>query len=69
MGSCSVSSFTTVHYISAASAAGSGHGTHWIVERVAAGALYGVLPMAYFMQPSFAMDTALTSSLVLHAHW
>lgn len=45
------------------------HGTLWIAERVVAASLYGVLPAAYIMQPSFAMDTALTSVLVLHAHW
>lgn len=52
-----------------AAGATSKHGTHWMAERVVSAALYGILPAAYFMEPSFAMDTALTSTLVVHCHW
>ncbi|XP_067941962.1 succinate dehydrogenase [ubiquinone] cytochrome b small subunit B, mitochondrial-like [Watersipora subatra] len=50
------------------SAEGS-HGGRWVMERVVAGSLYAVIPAAYLMEPSFAMDTALSSFIILHAHW
>ena len=55
-------------YIYTAAAEGA-HGTHWAVERAVAAGLYAVIPAAYLMEPSFAMDTALSTFLVLHAHW
>ena len=55
-------------YIYTAAAEGA-HGTHWAVERAVAAGLYAVIPAAYVMEPSFAMDTALSTFLVLHAHW
>ena len=45
------------------------HGRLWAVERAVAAGLYAVIPAAYFMPSSFAMDTALSAVLVLHAHW
>lgn len=45
------------------------HATHWVAERAVAIGLFAVIPAAYFAPQSFAMDTALTTSLVLHAHW
>lgn len=47
----------------------SSHRGHWVAERVMSAGLYAVIPAAFILEPSFAMDTALCTSLVIHSHW
>lgn len=60
---------TAVSEFDLCSGEASPHAKLWIIERGVAISLLGVIPAAYFVPQSFAMDTLLTTALVLHAHW